>query len=527
MAKKTTSISKNGTITNKVMRDGKTYLQVKTKDGKYYEKKVPTVTRAKGFEATVSKSIGNPMDRAYDYVEGLRTNGEDPQDNLRHATAGRYTAEGLLKNAREGYIPFPDAVNKATSWLTANALGVGHELSTIFQDERPWRVKLREAGEDIYNNGVGVNQGLSDKSNKDKTQNLKDISLNYELPDGYGEEHPFHNKWQDPYDTQQFKNGGMVHNEQDLIKQYPHHYAIYQQQMAMGGEIPQYGFGEWLGKNAGIIGTVVGGTAGFFVGGPAGVMAGAKLGGMAGGALQKGYEHKQEMKKQQELIDAEKAKTNSAQQQVPATPEVPVEEPKRIEAMNTMFALGGKLGMHSPMCGCMACGGKIKQHEMGAYLSQYGDGTRLTAGAGSRGVEVKYQSAPNEDDYRTHVAFNAPLTPEQKYALTVGGSTGLGSVTEKEGKRLENMYGVLDIGGDKVTLKNDIKRLKQTAFDYIHGSKSEREEALAKGDITKDQNDQVEKMYREQILGVKEDAKQQNPFQPSQLDSEVDSFLNQ
>jgi len=90
----------------------------------------------------------------------------------------------------------------------------------------------------------------------------------------------------------------------------------------------------------------------------------------------------------------------------------------------------------------------------------------------------------------------------QLKAASPTGSTGLGSVTEKEGKRLENMYGVLDIGGDKVTLKNDIKRLKQTAFDYIHGSKSEREEALEKGDITKDQNDQVEKMYREQILGV-------------------------
>ena len=225
----------------------------------------------------------------------------------------------------------------------------------------------------------------------------------------------------------QEKNGGMIYNEQDLIQRYPHQYEIYKQQMALGGEIPQYGFGEWLGKNAGIIGTVVGGAAGFFVGGPAGVMAGAKLGGMAGGALQKGYEHKQEMKKQQELIDAEKAKTNSAQSQVPATPEVPVEEPKRIEAMNNMFALGGKLGMHSPMCECMACGGRIKQHEMGAYLSQYGDGKRLSAGAGTKGVEVNYQGAPNEDDYRSHIKFNAPLTPEQRYALTVGGSTGLGS----------------------------------------------------------------------------------------------------
>ena len=254
---------------------------------------------------------------------------------------------------------------------------------------------------------LNLNYGLSNNSNV----NLQVAPNDYRV--GY---------------TKTFGDGGLLHySEQDLIKQYPHQYEIYKQQMALGGEIPQYGFGEWLGKNAGIIGTVVGGAAGFFVGGPAGVMAGAKLGGMAGGALQKGYEHKQEMKKQQELIDAEKAKTNSAQSQVPATPEVPVEEPKRIEAMNNMFALGGKLGMHSPMCECMACGGRIKQHEMGAYLSQYGDGKRLSAGAGTKGVEVNYQGAPNEDDYRSHIKFNAPLTPEQRYALTVGGSTGLGS----------------------------------------------------------------------------------------------------
>jgi len=116
---------------------------------------------------------------------------------------------------------------------------------------------------------------------------------------------------------------------------------------------------------------------------------------------------------------------------------------------------------------------------------------------------------------------------KQLKAASPTGSSGLGSLTEKEGKRLENMYGVLDVGGDKVILLKDIKRLKETAFDYIHGSKNEREQALKKGLITKEQNDQVEQIYREQILGIKEDKKQPNLFQPSQLDAEIDSFLNQ
>jgi len=133
-------------------------------------------------------------------------------------------------------------------------------------------------------------------------------------------------------------------------------------------------------------------------------------------------------------------------------------------------------------------------------ISTYGGGTLIDMAKatipGTQEYKLKNQILPALKD---SIALDSI---KQLKAASPTGSTGLGSVTEKEGNRLENMYGVLDIGGDKVTLKNDIKRLKQTAFDYIHGSKSEREEALAKGDITKDQNDQVERMYREQILGV-------------------------
>jgi hypothetical protein len=133
-------------------------------------------------------------------------------------------------------------------------------------------------------------------------------------------------------------------------------------------------------------------------------------------------------------------------------------------------------------------------------ISTYGAGTLIdmakSAFPGTQEYKLKNQILPAIKD---SIALSSL---KQLKAASPTGASGLGSLTEKEGKRLENMYGVLDVGGDKVTLKNDIKRLKQTAFDYIHGSKSEREEALANGDITKDQNDQVEQMYREQILGV-------------------------
>jgi hypothetical protein len=133
-------------------------------------------------------------------------------------------------------------------------------------------------------------------------------------------------------------------------------------------------------------------------------------------------------------------------------------------------------------------------------ISKYGPGTLVDIAKstipGTQEYKLKNQILPAMKD---SIALSSL---KQLKAASPTGASGLGSLTEKEGKRLENMYGVLDVGGDKVTLKNDIKRLKQTVFDYIHGTKSEREKALADGDITKEQNDQVEQMYREQILGI-------------------------
>lgn len=133
-------------------------------------------------------------------------------------------------------------------------------------------------------------------------------------------------------------------------------------------------------------------------------------------------------------------------------------------------------------------------------ISTYGGGTLMDMAKakipGTQEYKLKNQIFPALKD---SIALDSL---RQLKAASPTGSSGLGALTEKEAKRLENMYGVLEVGGDKVTLKNDIKRLKQTAFDYIHGSKDERKKALAEGKITKDQNDQVEQMYAEQILRV-------------------------
>jgi len=202
----TTVKNKNGTITNVYKTKFGLITQVKTKDGKYYEKTSEYPT----FEEKVDKKLGSPQKRAMEFMSKVTPKGEDGLDNVRHMSAGRYTAEELLKNARNGAIPFPDVVNKANSWVVANALGVAHEATTLFEDKRPWGIKLKEAGEDIYNNAVGVNLGLSDKTYTNKRNAIIDNSFYHKVPDGYGEYHPYHNKFVDPYELKKNKKGGML-----------------------------------------------------------------------------------------------------------------------------------------------------------------------------------------------------------------------------------------------------------------------------------------------------------------------------
>lgn len=222
--------SEDGTITNKFTnKDGDTVIQVKTADGKYYEKIISkedarktlgalqqTVSpefkalasyREPTLEERVNYNLRNPQGRAEIKSEKYDKDNE-PIDNIRHPFAGRYAAEALYKMRKEDTPWAPDWMNKTAAWLDANMLGVAHEAGTILRDERPWSIKLRESAEDIYNNGVGVNVGLSEKSGKQKDYELVDKALNYKIPDGMGEERPFdggRNPWTDPYDK---KRGG-------------------------------------------------------------------------------------------------------------------------------------------------------------------------------------------------------------------------------------------------------------------------------------------------------------------------------
>ena len=76
----------------------------------------------------------------------------------------------------------------------------------------------------------------------------------------------------------------------------------------------QYGFGSWLKKNAGVIGTVVGAGAGMLLG-PAGSIAGASLGASIGGSVG-GAVSQSEMAKEQVQAQNEQAAAIEHQQMI-------------------------------------------------------------------------------------------------------------------------------------------------------------------------------------------------------------------
>lgn len=146
------------------------------------------------YEKSVDRWLGRPMNKAIN--AGVNAAKEyfgpkdDPLDNFRHPMAGRYTSEAIQDKL--GNIPI---LSQVAGFLGANALGAGHELSTLVKgatefgghDTRPWGVKLRESAEDAFNNMVGAAVGSTPfVSPEQKSKYLLNLSLNNKLPDGYG-----------------------------------------------------------------------------------------------------------------------------------------------------------------------------------------------------------------------------------------------------------------------------------------------------------------------------------------------------
>ena len=139
-------------------------------------------------EKLVNKSLGDINNKAKDFSE----NPEEMNniDNMRHASGGRYAAEAIQQKVKDipylgGLLDFV-GVDKAAGFIGSNAMGVGHELRTIFGgDERPFLAKLQEMGEDTFNNYVGSIVGSLGIDDSKKDEVIRYLSYNNLLPDGY------------------------------------------------------------------------------------------------------------------------------------------------------------------------------------------------------------------------------------------------------------------------------------------------------------------------------------------------------
>ena len=146
--------------------------QTPIKQANQIKKKKPVT-----LESKVDKFLGNVQKKSVNDSDLFKD--EEPIDNIRHASAGRYTQEAISNKLGGGVF------GNLTGIVASNALGVAHEVKNIFKDERPWKVKLRESGEDIINNAAGSLIGALPVNAKTKTKTIKELSFKNKLPDGY------------------------------------------------------------------------------------------------------------------------------------------------------------------------------------------------------------------------------------------------------------------------------------------------------------------------------------------------------
>jgi hypothetical protein len=157
------------------------------------------------------------------------------------------------------------------------------------------------------------------------------------------------------------------------------------------------------------------------------------------------------------------------------------------------------------------------------------------AGAVGRVAAEQIPGTPQAGNKEIIDRVVATLTLENLQAMRNNSPTGaaLGNVSDKDAGLMRNSATSLRNAQTPEAFKRELVRLKNLQHDVIYGSKRVLEEKLKKQEITKAQFDEamanapIEYINERGAIEIKGDTKQQNLFQPSQLDAEVDSFLNQ
>lgn len=130
-------------------------------------------------EEKINDFLGDPMGRAADDADIYPT--EEPVDNIRHTSAGRYTQEALSRKLGGSM-----AANIAAIGAT-NLFGLAHEARNFFKKDSSssFIEKARESGEDMFNNAVGSVIGALPISGTSKKNFIRKLSQGNLLADGY------------------------------------------------------------------------------------------------------------------------------------------------------------------------------------------------------------------------------------------------------------------------------------------------------------------------------------------------------
>ena len=144
-------------------------------------------------ERSVNKWLGNPMKKGEIAGEAIGEKWLNPKtgkweiegrDNFRHSMAGSYASEAI-QDKFPSWMKYT-GLPQVTGMVGSTALGAGHELSTLFnsKDKREWYDKIRESGEDAFNNMVGATVGSMPINTLSKIKTLHKMSDRNMLADG-------------------------------------------------------------------------------------------------------------------------------------------------------------------------------------------------------------------------------------------------------------------------------------------------------------------------------------------------------
>ena len=141
-------------------------------------------------EGRINKSLGDPKDKAASLAQQYAQRGEGPIDNVRHTSAGMYTADAIANKLSPLPVGPTTIVPKIAGFVGSNLAGLAHEakafVPSLEGDYRNIPAAARMTTEDMVNNFVGSALSVNPfMTQKQKEALIVKLSNENKLPDGY------------------------------------------------------------------------------------------------------------------------------------------------------------------------------------------------------------------------------------------------------------------------------------------------------------------------------------------------------